>query len=128
MNADERRFLNQVAERVIGAAFEVSNLLGSGFLEKVYQGALAEELRLRGVQVIREHPLPVTYKGRIVGEYFVDLLVEQKVIVELKCVEHFADEHLAQCLNYLKASNLQLALLINFQKPRVEIRRVVRNF
>ena len=93
-------------------------MLGSGFLEKVYERALIRELLLRGLNA-------VCYKGQHVGEYAADLVVEEKVIVELKCVEHFANEHLAQCINYLKASGLRVALLINFQKPQVTWKRIL---
>ena len=93
-------------------------MLGSGFLEKVYERALIRELLLRGLNA-------VCYKGQHVGEYAADLVVEEKVIVELKCVEHFANEHLAQCINYLKASGLRVALLINFQKPKVAWKRIL---
>src|SRR5690606_1092966 len=105
-----------------------SNTLGAGFLEKVYRNALAYELNQRGIDVSAEERLKVRYKGVVVGDYCADLLVAGRLIVELKCVEAFAEEHLAQCLNYLKATGLRLALLINFQKPKVEVKRVVLNF
>src|SRR5579862_2048379 len=114
-----------LTEAVIGAAFEVANVLGAGFLEKVYERALLRELTLRGVSAKAQVSFPVCYKGHYAGEYVADLVVEEKVIVELKCVDHFANAHLAQCINYLKASRRQVALLINFQKPKVEWRRVV---
>src|SRR4051794_33822066 len=99
MNAD-------LTERVLGAVFEVSNVLGAGFLEKVYQRALLTELRLRGIRANAECSLAVSYKGQNVGEYFADILVEDVLIVELKCVEKLANEHMAQCLNYLRGSGL----------------------
>jgi len=117
--------LDAVVEAVIGAAYEVSNVLGAGFLEKVYQRALSRELELRGLAVKSRVSYPVVYKGHCVGEYLADLLVEDRVIVELKCVDSFSNEHLAQCINYLKASHIRLALLINFQKPKVEWRRII---
>ena len=100
-------------------------MLGAGFLEKVYERALLRELAFRGVSAKAQVSFPVCYKGQYVGEYVADLVVEEKVIVELKCVERFANEHLAQCINYLKASRLRVALLINFQKPKVEWKRVL---
>jgi len=100
-------------------------VLGAGFLEKVYERALAHELVLRGLNVKSQATFPVGYKGQCLGEYVADLLVEQKLIVELKCVDQFANEHLAQCINYLKASGMKLALLVNFQRPRVEWKRVI---
>jgi GxxExxY protein len=101
---------------VVGAAYEVANVLGAGFLEKVYE---------RGLTVKSQAPFPVIYKGQCLGDYLADLLVEEQLIVELKCVDQFSNEHLAQCINYLRASGIKLALLINFQKPRVEWKRIV---
>jgi GxxExxY protein len=124
MNADNAD-LNSLSERVLGAVFEVSNTLGAGFLEKVYQRALLRELSLRGIRATAETSFAVTYKGHSVGEYFADLLVEDVLVVELKCAERLANEHVAQCLNYLRASGLTLCLLVNFQKPKVEWRRIV---
>jgi len=124
MNANGHE-LDCLVERVVGAAYEVSNVLGAGFLEKVYERALVRELHLQGLNVRSQATFPVGYKGQSVGEYVADLLVEEKLIVELKCVDQFANEHLAQCINYLKASGMKLALLINFQKPRVEWKRII---
>ena len=125
MDTDAHGSESDVTEAVIGSAFEVANVLGSGFLEKVYERALLRELAFRGVSAKAQVSFPVCYKGQYVGEYVADLVVEEKVIVELKCVERFANEHLAQCINYLKASRLRVALLINFQKPKVEWKRVL---
>ena len=82
-------------------------------------------MKSRGLDVQTQVAYPVTYKGSCVGEYIADLLVERSVLVELKCADQFANEHIAQCINYLKASNLKLALLINFQKPKVEWKRII---
>ncbi|TWU46544.1 GxxExxY protein [Rubripirellula reticaptiva] len=120
MNDDE---LNALTEKVIGCAFQVSNTLGSGFLEKVYENALAIELRKSGLDVKQQAPINVLYDGIVVGEYFADLLVSDAVIVELKAVKEFSDAHAAQCLNYLKATGLPICLLLNFGKPRVEVKR-----
>jgi GxxExxY protein len=117
--------LDTLVEGVVGAAYEVSNVLGAEFLEKVYQRALAHELALRGLAVRTQVPFPVAYKGQTVGDYAADLLVENQLIVELKCADTLSNDHLAQCINYLKAARLRLALLIDFQKPKVEWRRVV---
>jgi GxxExxY protein len=103
----------------------VGNVLGAGFLEKVYERALARELALRGLIVRTQVAYPVNYKGQMVGDYTADLLVENRLIVELKCVDGFANEHLAQCINYLKASGERTALLVNFQRSKVQWRRVV---
>jgi GxxExxY protein len=113
---------------VLGAVFEVSHTLGAGFLEKVYQRALLRELSLRGIRATAEASFAITYKGHSVGEYYADLLVEDALVVELKCAERLANEHVAQCLNYLRASGLTLCLLVNFQKPKVEWRRIVLAF
>jgi GxxExxY protein len=114
-----------ITQEILGAAFEVSNQLGAGFLEKVYQRALLRELALRGVPARTEVKYAVSYKGQVIGEYAADLVVEDRVVVEIKCVSRFAPEHMAQCLNYLRVSGLKVALLLNFHRPKVEWRRVV---
>jgi GxxExxY protein len=125
MDTDAHERESDLTEVVIGAAFEVANVIGAGFLEKVYERALIHELALRGVPAKAQVSFPISYKGKYLGEYAADLVVDEKVIVELKCVDRFANEHLAQCINYLKASRLTVALLINFQKPKVEWKRVL---
>ena len=124
MNTDERG-LNELTEKVIGAIIEVSNTLGAGFLEKVYERALLRELGIRGIHAISQVAFAVVYKGQSVGEYSADILVEDLLLVELKYVDRFANEHMAQCLNYLRVSSRQLCLLVNFQKPKAEWKRVV---
>jgi len=104
----------------MGIRSDGSHELGAGFLEKVYERAMIHELAPRGVSAKAQVSFPISYKGQCLGEYLADLVVGEKVIVELKCVDRFANEHLAQCINYLKASRLSVALLINFQKPKVE--------
>ena len=121
----DREPLDELSERVIGAVFEVSNSLGAGFLEKVYEKALLRELGLVGIRVAAQAPFSVLYKGHCVGEYFADILVEGALMVELKCVERLGYERGAQGLNYLKASGMELCLLVNFQRSKVEVRRVV---
>ena len=125
MNANEHGYDDALVKAVIGAAYEVSNTLGAGFLEKVYERALTKELALRGLGVKSQVSYPVVYKGQRVGEYVADLVVENRILVELKCVDQFCSEHLANCINYLKASHVRLALLINFQKPKVEWKRII---
>ncbi len=125
MDADKT---NALTEQVLAAVFEVANTLGPGFLEKVYERALARELELRGISAVTQVALDVEYKGCSVGNYLADLLVEDALAVELKCVDRLAAEHMAQCINYLKASGLPVCLLVNFQHPRVEWRRVVNRF
>ena len=100
-------------------------MLGHGFLEKVYEKALMIELRNRGLGVENQVPLKVIYKEEIIGEYFADLLVEGKVIVEIKAVKHLLKEHQAQLLNYLKATGIQVGLMVNFTKSKAEIKRMV---
>ena len=124
INADERR-LNALSEEIIGAAFEVSNILGAGFLEKVYENALNVELNLSGMKTLQQAPLKVLYKEELVGNYIADILVENELIIEVKAVKELDKVHIAQCLNYLKITGLKLCLLLNFGKPRVEIKRIV---
>jgi GxxExxY protein len=128
MNADERRCPDSLTESVIGAVLEVSNTLGGGFLEKVYERALLRELTLRGLRSKAQVSYSVVYKGACIGEYYADILVENVLVVELKCVDRFAGEHTAQCLNYLKASGRSVCLLVNFQKSKVEWKRIVNGF
>ena len=118
--------LNRWSEQIIGCALAVSNTLGSGFLERVYENALAHELRKAGLAVAQQYGIVVTYDGIVVGDYTADLLVEDAVLVELKAARGLDDIHRAQCLNYLKATGLRLCLLFNFSKPRLEIKRIVR--
>lgn len=117
-----------LSERVIAAVFTVSNTLGCGFFEKVYENALAHELRKAGLKARQQAPIQVHYDSRIVGVYFADLLVESRLVLELKAIRALDDIHFAQCLNYLKATGLPACLLINFGSPRVEIRRIVNKF
>jgi GxxExxY protein len=129
MHADERRLkLDRITERIIGCVYKVSNILGSGFLEKVYENALTLELRKNGLKVQQQHGIQVRYDGVVIGEFAADLLVEDKVIIELKATKALDDIHMAQCLNYLNATDLSVCLLINFGKPKAEIRRIVNNF
>jgi GxxExxY protein len=125
MNTDDDGGLTRLSERIIGCAFTVANTLGSGFLEKVYENALAYELRKSGLVIEQQHDLVVRYDGVIVGEYVADLFVEDTVLVELKAVRELDDVHRAQCLNYLKAAGLRLCLLINFGKPRLQVKRLM---
>jgi GxxExxY protein len=116
----------QLTELIIGCVFKVSNTLGAGFLEKVYENALAFEMRRCGLNVLQQHPITVFYEGAVVGDYHADLFINGSVIVELKAVKELTDTHVAQCLNYLKATGVRVCLLVNFAKPKVEIRRLVR--
>ena len=128
MNTGERRCPDSLTERVIAAILEVSNILGAGFLEKVYQRALLRELGLRGIRATAQASFTLSYKSQDIGEYCCDILVEDVLVVELKCVERLANEHMAQCLNYLRASGRSVCLLVNFQRPKAEWRRIVSGY
>ena len=105
----------------------MNRVLGSGFLEKVYENALLLELRDSGLKAERQVPLKVLYKGKSVGEYFADILVEDEVIVELKTVDRLRKIHEAQLINYLKATGLKVGLLVNFYGEKADIKRLVSN-
>jgi GxxExxY protein len=117
--------INSITEKIIGCAYKVSNELGCGFLEKVYENALAYEIRKLNLRVEQQKQIKVFYDKFEVGFYETDLLVEEIVLVELKTVKNLDDVHKAQCLNYLKATGLKICLLINFGNPRVEVKRFV---
>lgn len=116
--------INKITEIIIGSAYTVSNTLGCGFLEKVYENALAIEIKKQGLNVKQQFNLPVFYDGIKVGDYYADLFVEDSVIVELKSTEKSNEIYEAQLLNYLKAGNIKTGLLINFGKTKVEIKRL----
>lgn len=124
MNADAS-ILNPMSKKVIGCALTVSGTLGSGFLERVYENALAHELRKAELKVEQQRGVTIKYDGITVGEYFVDLLVEDAILIELKTVRALDEAHRAQCLNYLRATGRHLCLLMNFGMPRLEVKRIV---
>ena len=109
---------------MIGCTFTVLSTLGGGFLEKVYENALAYEVRAAGLSAVQQYGAKVQYKDILVGEYFVDLLINDVLPVELKTVRALDDAHRMQCTNNLKATGLRLCLLLNFGKSRLEIKRV----
>ena len=117
--------LNRLSKMIIGCALTVANTLGSGFLEKVHENALAYELRKVGIAVAQQHGVVVLYDGGVVGEYTVDLLVEGTVVVELEAVMALTNVHRAQCVHYLKATGFRMCLLLNFGGPRLQIKRLV---
>ena len=122
----EKKFLHkELTYQIIGAAFEVQKVLGYGFLEKDYENALIQELQLRGIRVATQYPIKVEYKGVEVGDYYADMIVENKVIVELKTGKTFNPIHEAQLLNYLKATETKVGLLINFGEEKCEHKRLV---
>ncbi|HJW33560.1 MAG TPA: GxxExxY protein [Holophagaceae bacterium] len=118
----------ELTSRVLEAAYEVSNELGIGFLESVYEGALAISLAERGFKVDRQVGIDVQYHGEPVGHFVADLIVDDLLILELKAVKALVPEHAAQALNYLKASRRPVAMLLNFGTPRLEIRRFDNRF
>ena len=115
----------ELTDQIIGAGMNVSNALGIGFLEKVYENAMVIELKEQGLSVEQQKPIKVTYKDQVVGEYVADLLVADTVIVELKSVDRIASAHEAQLLNYLRATGIRIGLILNFGTPRMGIRRMV---
>ena len=114
----------ELTEQIIKAFYKVYNTLGYGFLEKVYENALYIELSNMNFSVQKQQPIPVFYEGDEVGLYYADLVVEELVIVELKAAESIANEHYIQLLNYLKATNMEVGLLLNFGK-KPEIKRKI---
>ncbi len=116
---------NELTGEIIRCAFLVSNELGAGFLEKVYENALAHELRKTGLAAEQQRRIQVVYDGVVVGDYVADLVVNGSVIAELKAVKAFDNIHYAQCLNYLKATGLDICLLLNFGVPKIQIKRFV---
>ena len=114
-------------DEILDAFYEVYNQLGYGFLERVYQNALFFELKEKGLNVSAQRRCPVYYKGRVVGEYFSDIIVNELVIIELKACENILANHIAQLQNYLKASNIELGLILNFgPKPQMH-RKIFSN-
>ncbi len=119
--------INELTYSINGAIFEVNKVLGPGFLEKVYEKALLLELRRRDLKVENQVPIDVIYKGDVVGEYLADTLVENRVIIEIKTVENLDKIHEAQLLNYMKATGIQVGILVNFRHPKAQIKRMVLN-
>lgn len=118
---------DDITESIIGCAFEVINELGSGFLESVYENAMVLALSESGLNVQSQVPIPVTFRGKRVGDFYADLLVDGKVIVELKAVRAIVPEHQAQLINYLNATGVEVGLLINFGNPKLELKRFTRS-
>jgi GxxExxY protein len=117
--------INPITEAIIGSAYTVSNALGCGFLERVYENALAHELRKAGFDVNQQHGISVVYDGVTVGIYEADLVVNGIVLVELKATKALSEINMAQCMNYLRATGARICLLINFGNPRVEVKRII---
>jgi len=117
--------LEELSYKVMSAVFEVHNVLGSGFLEKVYEGALVKEFGFRNIAVETQKEINVSYKNEIVGCYFADIVVDGQIIIELKAVSALLPLHEAQLLNYLKATGIKVGLLVNMGSKRVEYKRMV---
>ena len=115
-----------ITKIIIGCAFEVINELGSGFLESVYGKALLLALLQKGMSAVSQHPVKVMFRGECVGDFYVDIFVEKKVIVELKATKAIAPEHQAQIINYLNATGIEVGLLINFGSSKLEYKRFTR--
>ena len=116
---------SELTGQIIGASHTVHNEMGHGFLEKVYQNALVVELRSLGCKAKKEYPIKVKYKSHIVGDYFADILVEDKVIVEVKAVNQLSEIHEVQLVNYLRATGIEVGLLINFGNSVIVKRRIL---
>ncbi len=114
--------------KILQACFEVSKELGAGFLESVYEKALLIALRQKGLRAENQVPLKVKFRGATVGEFFVDILVENRVLIELKTVGNLTGDHYAQTINYLKATEIEVGLLVNFGNPKLEYRRFNNRF
>jgi GxxExxY protein len=126
MNTNKHEWIRgDLAYQIVGAAMDVHNELGAGFLEKVYENALVIALRERGLECRQQAALEVRFHGQIGGEYFVDILVENQVILELKVVKEITEIHEAQVMNYLRATNLRLAIILNFARPKLQSKRIV---
>jgi len=115
-----------ITKIIIGCAFEVINELGSGFLESVYGKALLLALLQKGLSAVSQHPVKVMFRGECVGDFFVDIFVEEKVIVELKAAKAITPEYQAQIINYLTATGIEVGLLINFGSSKLEYKRFTR--
>jgi GxxExxY protein len=116
----------ELTDAILQACFDVLNELGAGFLESVYEKALLLALKQKGLRATSQVPLSVLFRGSVVGEFYADLLVEEKVMLELKAVHALTPEHQAQLINYLKATGIEVGLLLNFGHPKLEYRRLHR--
>ena len=120
----DKAYFDSLVDSIVACAYKVGRVLGSGFLEKVYENALAVELAEAGLIVETQKPIKVHYQEHIVGEFFADMLINDDIILELKSVKTIENIHFAQCQNYLKATGKKLGLVINFGEEKVKIRRV----
>ena len=127
MDTNEEIILyKDLSYRIIGLAMRVHSVLGHGFLEKVYEKALMVLLRRENIEAAQQAPITVSFEGEVVGNYYADILVENKIILEIKSAEQIIDAHRAQALHYLKATGLRLAIILNFGKEKLEYERMVK--
>ena len=122
---DENIVYKDLSYKITGLALEVHNELGCGFLEKVYENALMVLLEREKIPAKQQAPANVNFRGKVIGQYFADILVDDKLILELKTVDVIANIHIAQTLNYLRATGIKLGLILNFGKPKFEYKRLV---
>ncbi|OHB79754.1 MAG: GxxExxY protein [Planctomycetes bacterium RBG_16_55_9] len=125
MDENEIIIHKDLSYKIIELALEVHNELGCGFLEKVYENALMMLLERENILAKQQAQADVYFQGKVIGQYFADILVDNKIILELKTVNAITDVHKAQVLNYLRATGLKLGLILNFAKPRLEYKRLV---
>jgi len=126
MDTNEDKILyKDLSYKIVGLAMQVHNKLGFGFSEKVYENSTMILFRREGIQAKQQTPITVYFEGEVVGDYYADILVEDKIILELKSAEEIADAHRSQVLNYLKTTGLQLAIILNFGKEGLEYERLV---
>ncbi|MFH1753484.1 MAG: GxxExxY protein [Candidatus Omnitrophota bacterium] len=118
--------INELSNKVIGAAIEVHKNLKAGFREKIYQAALEEEMEKKGMRFAREKEIQVLYKNKHIGKQRVDFIVNDEIVVETKCVERISEAHIAQTLSYLTVLGKRLALILNFAEPQLGIKRVIK--
>ena len=127
MDTNENEILyKDLSYKIVGLAMKAHSKLGYGFLEKVYENALMVLFRRESIEAKQQAPITVYFEEEIVGNYYADILVEDKVILEIKSVEKIIDAHIAQTLNYLKATRLRLAIILNFSKEELEYKRIVK--
>jgi GxxExxY protein len=118
---------DDLTQEIIGCAYKVHNALGAGFLERVYENALRIELEKLGLRVKQQEPINVTYEGQVVGEYYADLWVDERVLIEVKAVQALVKQHEVQLVNYLSATRIESGLLLNFG-PSVQVKRKFREY
>ena len=120
----DKAYFDDLAESIVNCAYKVGRVLGCGFLEKVYENALAIELASEGLNIETQKLITVYYEGQVIGDYYADLILDDEIVVELKAVKVLENIHFAQCQNYLKATGKKLGLIINFGEEKVKVRRV----